>query len=142
MNKRFKIDLLPAWSDRSSEYPHGRSTYIRVASPKSGTLQVSWASFSGVGKPPELTDEGLIQIATRIATSHGENVVAKNVGMSAWGRFGCVIALAPTGQRSQAWVVHKGGENILATHIGPNPPDESEIAEAEQIAMSIAIMDA
>jgi hypothetical protein len=141
MASRLRVNLPPTWSDQSGEYPEGPPTYIRLASANPGALQISWASYTRAGPPPPITDEGLIQLATRLATSSGERVVSQKNGDSNWGRFGCVVAITPQ-QRLQVWVINNGRDKILVTHTGPNPPDEAELSEADQIVMDIGVTEA
>ena len=140
MANRLNIDLLPTWTDRSRDHPQGPPTYIRHASSDPGALQVSWASYSRPGPPPQMTDGGLTQLATRLATSPGARIESSTVGKSAWGRFACVVAHAPD-RRMQVWVINNGPDNVLVTHSysGSGQPDASELSEAEQIAMSIRV---
>ena len=141
MPSRLKVSPLPTWSDKSRDNPQGPPTYIRHASANPGALQVSWASYTAAGAPPRMTDDGLIQLAMRLATGSGAQFVSRHNGNSSWGRFGCVVATTPQ-HRMQIWVINSGPESVLVTHTGPNPPDEVEILEAEQIAMGILVTDA
>jgi hypothetical protein len=140
MANRLKINFPTSWSDASSDNPQGPPTYIRHTSENPGALQVSFASYTGAAPPPHMTDEDLIQLASNLAMSPNAKEISKSNGNSNWGRFGCVVSTSPE-FRMKVWVINKGTETVLVTHTGPNPPDEAELSEADQIVMGIYIAD-
>jgi hypothetical protein len=103
-------------------------------------LEVSWVSYTGDHKKkPSFDDEGLIKLATKLATSSGGMVKSTNIGDCKLGRFGFVVSESERPGWERVWVIWNGSDCVLATQCGSFPPDKEELKEAEEIVFRMII---
>jgi hypothetical protein len=133
---RLKIQLPTTWSQVDN--PDGPATFCREDG--SGAFQVSWAEYGGGNLPTDVTADGLKQMAERFGQSNGfGEMTESSSGSCRYGMFGTGVFRSTEHSRIQVWFVSDGRDHIMATHICSEPPGESEIAEARQIAASLAL---
>ncbi len=133
---RLKIQLPTTWAQRSN--PDGPATFCRKGS--TSAFQVSWAEYRG-GKPlPQITADSLKQMATDFGQKKGLRLMAESSGGPCrFGSFGTAVFHSAQHPRIQVWFICDGREHIMATHICDREPESSEVAEAQQIASSLAL---
>jgi hypothetical protein len=131
-----KIELPPTWSQ--VDCPDGPATFCRENG--SGAFQVSWAEYQGGKLPTDVTADSLKQMAERFGQSNGFGEMTESAGGSCgYGMFGTGVFRSTSHPRIQVWFVSDGRDHIMATHICSAPPEQNEIAEAQQIAASLAL---
>ena len=60
-------------------------------------------------------------------------------GACRFGSFGTAVFRSSEHPRIQVWFISDGRDHIMATHICDREPDAEEVAEAQQIASSLAL---
>ncbi|MHC4215721.1 MAG: hypothetical protein ACYSWP_20430 [Planctomycetota bacterium] len=141
MRKRIKITLLPGWIDYSSENPEGPATYLRDASEVPGAFQVSLAEHIGREIPnPSLED--FVELASKTGETTGATEVIETVsGECRFGRFGSAVMRSKEYSRIQVWYLSEGYDFILATHICTENPDQTELAEVQEIVKELVLVE-
>lgn len=133
---RLRIELPSTWAQHDN--PNGPVTYCRTAS--NAAFQVSWAEYRGVKPLPEITADSLKQMAIRFGQKNefGE-IVESFSGACRFGSFGTVVFRSVRHPRIQVWFISNRRDHIMATHICDHEPDMDEVAEAQQIAVSLEL---
>lgn len=133
---RLKIELPTTWAQ--ADNPDGPATFCREDG--SGAFQVSWAEYRGGMLPSDVTAESLKQMAENFGQRNdfGE-MTESSGGRCRYGMFGTGVFRSADHPRIQVWFVSDGRDHIMATHICSAQPEEGEIAEAQQIAASLAL---
>jgi hypothetical protein len=133
---RLKIELPATWTQVDG--PDRPASFCRDNG--SGTIQVSWAEYRGGELPTDITAESLKDMAETFGHSNGFGELAESsVGNCPYGMFGTGVFHSAEYPRIQVWFISNGRDHIMATHICSAPPEESEIADAQQIAASLAL---
>ena len=133
---RLKIELPSTWAQ--ADNPDGPATFCREDG--SGAFQVSWAEYRGGKLPTDVTVDSLKHMAETFGQSNGFGEMTESSGGSCrYGMFGTGVFRSAEHPRMQVWFVSDRRDHIMATHICSAPPEESEIAEAQQIAASLAL---
>ena len=133
---RLKIELPTTWTQ--ADNPDGPATFCRENG--SGAFQVSWGEYRGGKLPTDVTAESLKQMAENFGHSNGfGEMIESSCGSCGYGMFGTGVFRSTDHPRIQVWFVSDGRDFIMATHICSVQPERSEIAEAQQIAASLAL---
>lgn len=133
---RLKIELPTTWSQVNQ--PGAAATFRRKDS--SGAIQVSWGEYRGGELPIVVTAEFLKEMAEKFGQETGLGQLTESSGGGCrYGMYGTGVFQSAEHPRSQVWFVSDGRNIIMATHICDEEPKQSEIAEAQQIAASLAL---
>ena len=133
---RLKIELPPTWATK--ENADGPFTVCRADGV--GPFQVTWAEYRGGKLPTDVTAASLKKMAERFGQQNGFGQLVESSGGSCrFGMFGTVVFQSAEHPRVQVWFISDGRDHIMATHICSVKPEPSEIAEAQQIAASLAL---
>jgi hypothetical protein len=134
---RLKIQLPPTWAQK--ENGDGPATFCRADGV--GPFQVSWAEYRGRQLSTDVTTrDSLKKMAERFGQQNGfGHLVESSTGTCPFGMFGTGVFQSAQHPRIQVWIISDGRDHIMATHICIAKPDSTEIAEAQQIAASLAL---
>jgi hypothetical protein len=133
-NMRLKIELPATWAQAHN--PDGPATFFRENG--SGAFQVSWAEYVG-GQRPNVTTDGLKQMAEQFGRKNGFGELKETRdGKCRFGTFGTSVFSSAEYPHIQV-CISDGRDHIMATHICSEVPEPNEIAEARQIASSLAL---
>jgi hypothetical protein len=133
---RLKIELPSSWTQMDN--PGGPATFYREDG--SGAFQVSWAEYRGGKLPTDVTPTSLKQMAEKFGQSNGFGEMTEASGGNCpYGMYGTGVFRTAEHPRMQIWFVSNGRDHIMATHICSAQPNYIEIAEAQQIAASLAL---
>lgn len=131
---RLKVQLFTNWVSRP-DLP-GPASFSRQGS--TSVLQVSWAEYGGDKVFPKLDGEGLRKFTVCFGQQFGRLLESTN-GVCRFGVFGTAVFRSAKAPRMQVWILTDNRDHILATYVGNEQPAPEEIAEAQQIAMSLAL---
>jgi hypothetical protein len=136
MQPKLKTELLHGWS--YMENPGGPLTYLRGPGPDPNCLQVSVARpASGTVQP--ISEQQLVAMCEKLTRDvRGRVEVSKSAGICNFGIFGTVTVKGESPSYMQAWVVSDRLDFILTTHICYRYPDAEEIAQVNEIAMTVS----
>ena len=133
---QLKIELPNTWKQHNN--PNGPATFCRQGS--TNAFQVSWAEYQGRKALPQVTADGLKQMATGFGLQNGfGELVESSGGDSRFGLFGTAVFRSPKHPRIQVWFTSNGRDHIMATHICDREPESIEITEVQQIASGLAL---
>jgi hypothetical protein len=133
---RLKIELPATW--KQYDNPDGPATFCRARS--SNHFQVSWAEYRGRKALPEITADSLERMATDFGRKNRfGKLVESSGGECRFGQFGTAVYRSDRHARVQVWFVSDGRDHIMATHMCEDEPPAAEVAEAQQIAISLAL---
>jgi hypothetical protein len=132
---RLKIKLPRTW--KQIDNSDGPTTFCRDDG--SGAFQVSWAQYRGGKLPKDVSTESLKKMAEEFGKEYSDEMTGSNGGECPYGMFGTATYRSVEYPRSQVWFISDGRDFIMATHICGEEPDEIEVAEAQQIAMGLAL---
>jgi hypothetical protein len=133
---RLKIELPTTWAQQNN--PKGPATFCRQAS--TNAFQVSWAEYRGQKSLPEVTADSMRQMATGFGQKNGfGEILESSGGACRFGSFGTAVFRSVRHPRIQVWFISDGRNYIMATHICDCQPESSEVAEAQNIAGSLAL---
>jgi len=133
---RLQIELPTTWAQ--TDNPDGPATFCREDG--SGAFQVSWAEYSGGKLPTGVTADSLKQMAETFGQANGfGEMIESSSGSCRYGMYGTGVFRSAEHPRIQVWFVSGGCDHIMATHVCSIEPESSEIAEAQQIAASLAL---
>jgi len=89
---------------------------------------------------PDVTTAKLKDLATEFGQKKGfGEMLESSSGECRFGRFGSAVFSSVESPRIQIWFISDGRDHIMATHICDRNPEASEIAEAQQIADTLAL---
>jgi hypothetical protein len=133
---RLNIELPSTWAQES--HSDGPATFCREGG--SGAFQVSWAEYRGGKLPTDVTSESLKQMAERFGQQNGfGGMIESSGGECRYGMYGTGVFRSAEYPRIQVWFISDGRDHIMATHICAAEPERGEVAEAQQIAGSLAL---
>ena len=124
------------WAQQDT--PGAAATFCRQGS--TAAFQVSWAEYRGQQSLPAVTADSLKQMATDFGKDNGfGDLVESSGGTCRFGNYGTAVFRSAQHPRIQIWFISDGRDHIMATHICDREPESSEVAEAQQIANSLAL---
>jgi hypothetical protein len=133
---RLKIELPTTWAQKDN--PDGPATFCREDG--SGAFQVSWAEYRGGQLSADVSSQSLKQMAERFGRQKGfGEMIESSEGECRYGTYGTGVFRSAEHARIQVWFISDGRDHIMATHICSAEPERSEVAEAQQIAASLAL---
>ncbi len=133
---RLKIQLFRGWLQH--DLPNAAATFYREGS--NNPFQVSWAEYTGKQTLPELTKKRLEEMAVNFGRENDFGKLVESDGDECrFGKLGTAVFSSEHHERIQVWFVSDGRDHIMATHICEQEPDAEEVAEAQQIAASLAL---
>jgi hypothetical protein len=87
-----------------------------------------------------VTADSLKQMAETFGQANGfGEMIESSSGSCRYGMYGTGVFRSAEHPRIQVWFVSDGCDHIMATHVCSIEPESSEIAEAQQIAASLAL---
>ena len=132
MFPRLKIKLCNGWSP--VENGAGPATYVKGNS----CLQFSQTKYKG--DLLHVDAQKHINICEGLTRKiRGRRALVSGSGTCELGQFGTVVAKGDEPAYTQVWVLSKGNDFVLITHICNHEPSQAEVDEARAIALGTTL---
>lgn len=132
---RLKVQLPRTWVLQDT--PDSAATFRRQES--GSVFQVWWAEYRG-REPLDVTTDKLKHNAARHGQENGYGEMLESwSGECKFGIFGTAAFRSTEHPWAQIWRISNGRDQIMVEYICDRWPEKSEVAEAQQIASSLAL---